>query len=211
MTFNRQTGTFQSDRVDGVCGYVGRKRGILQEIWYLLSNPWFNNIASAQLQACWAASDLGEHVALGQSNKRQCWQHYCMQHARLGVVSAMRIVSEAQTFAFPGERAGWAGTWSPGGGPRGPWRAVLCTAGGITDPAPSRLRRYPLPRYGEAAAPLAHACVVAGMLDDGAQLRPAALIVRQMSCCWPSSAPPSDHAAAQQFARGARECHISCN
>lgn len=78
------------------------------------------------------------------------------------------------------------------------WRAVLCTADGFTS---LRLRgsgagSY-LPRYGQSAALVAHACVLSGMLDDGTQLRPAELHARQMSCCWASSAPPEQRSSSR--------------
>jgi len=63
-------------------------------------------------------------LLLEQSNMRQCWQHYCMQHARVGVVSAIKIVSGAQTLLFPANAPVGQETWSPG--ERWPsWRAVL--------------------------------------------------------------------------------------
>lgn len=91
-----------------------------------------SNIGRQQL------TTLAHTLLPGQSKERQCWQHYCMQHARVGVVSAMEIVSGAQTLLFPANTLVGQETWSPGeSGPRG---GRCDTAGGITNPAPSRLR-----------------------------------------------------------------------
>lgn len=114
-------------------------------------------------------------------------------------------------FAFPGERAGWAGDVE--NGPRG-GRCYYC--GRLRQSAPSRLRcsaglvstTVRRSCCSHSACP-AHACVVAGMLDDGTHSQSAGLHARQVSCCWASSAPPSDPEATQQFARGAREGHFS--
>lgn len=61
--------------------------------------------------------------------------------------------------AFPGERAGWAGDVEKVPS----WRAVLCKAGGIGNPARSRVVVY----YGTVLLLL---LLHAGMLDDDVRL-----------------------------------------
>jgi hypothetical protein len=47
-----------------VHGRMGMKRVILQEVWHLLSHPWFFDVASAQLQTCWQQMTTTETTLL---------------------------------------------------------------------------------------------------------------------------------------------------
>lgn len=101
------------------------------------------------------------------------------------VVPAMEIVSEAQTFAFPGEHAGWARDVEPWR--KWPsWRAVLCS-GRHHESRVFAAQMLDLHGRVKVQGASRTRTVGAGMLDVGALSDTWALTVRQMSCCWTSS------------------------
>jgi hypothetical protein len=133
-----------------------------------------------------------------------------MQHARLGVVSAMGSPASAD-FAFPGAFAGWAGGVE--NGPRG-GRCYYC--GRLRQSAPSRLRCRARIFHGTVQLLFlrpTRASSLECMLDDGTYAvavggaaHPANVVLlgrhlqRHLT-----------QEQRQQFARGAREGHISRN